>query len=243
MTIRQLRLLKDKKSIWEVPDGKCMIHTINSHSYVVAADDPDFEKALLEADVLIPDGIGIVKACKWLNPDQAPQERVAGADLFAAEMEKLEKRGGKCFFLGSSPAVLGAIARRVAKEYPHITVDSYSPPYKNEFSEEDNRAMIAAVNSANPDLLWVGMTAPKQEKWLHKNWSRLDIHCHAGAIGAVFDFYAGTLKRAPQWWIRHNLEWLYRLIREPGRMWRRYLVSGPRFIWMVCREKLRRDTH
>ena len=237
MKIRELQLLKNKKSILDIPDGKYLIHTINSHSYVVASDDQEFERALLEADVLIPDGIGIVGAFKWLNPEDAPQEKIAGADLFASEMEKLDKRGGKCFFLGSSPAVLEAIAQRTAKDYPHIIVESYSPPYKNEFSEEDNRAMIAAVNSADPDLLWVGMTAPKQEKWLHKHWSQLEIHCHAGAIGAVFDFYAGTLKRAPEWWIRHNLEWLYRLIREPRRMWRRYLLSGPRFIWMVLQEK------
>lgn len=237
MKIKQLHLLKNKETLQSIPEGKCLIQTINAHSFVVAADDPEFERALLEADVLIPDGIGIVKACKWLNPQDAPQEKIAGADLFAFEMEKLDKRGGKCYFLGSSPAVLEAIAQRAAKDYPHIIVESYSPPYKNEFSEEDNRAMIAAVNSSNPDLLWVGMTAPKQEKWLHKHWSQLDIHCHAGAIGAVFDFYAGSVQRAPQWWIRHNLEWLYRLIREPRRMWRRYLLSSPRFIWMVLQER------
>ena len=242
MRIKQLRLLKNKEALRNIPEGKCLIQTINAHSFVVAASDAAFEEALLGSDVLIPDGIGIVKACKWINPSEAPSERVAGADLFAFEMEKLEKRGGKCFFLGSSPAVLAAITQKTAVDYPHILTESYSPPYKSEFSDEESKAMIDAVNASAPDLLWVGMTAPKQEKWLHKHWSQLDIHCHAGAIGAVFDFYAGTVNRAPDWWIRHNLEWLYRLLSEPGRMWRRYLVNGPKFIWMVIREKLHPDT-
>lgn len=242
MRIKQLRLLKNKEALRNIPEGKCLIQTINAHSFVVAASDAAFEEALLGSDVLIPDGIGIVKACKWVKAPDAPSERVAGADLFAFEMEKLEKRGGKCFFLGSSPAVLAAITQKAAVDYPHILTESYSPPYKSEFSDEESKAMIDAVNASAPDLLWVGMTAPKQEKWLHANWSQLDIHCHAGAIGAVFDFYAGTVKRAPDWWIRHNLEWLYRLLSEPGRMWRRYLVNGPKFICMVIREKLHPDT-
>jgi N-acetylglucosaminyldiphosphoundecaprenol N-acetyl-beta-D-mannosaminyltransferase len=98
--------------------------------------------------------------------------------------------------------------------------------------------MVEAVNAAAPDLLWVGMTAPKQEKWLHEHWAELDIRCHAGAIGAVFDFFAGTVERAPEKWIDLGLEWLYRLIKEPRRTWRRYLVNNPKFLWLVLKEKL-----
>ena len=98
--------------------------------------------------------------------------------------------------------------------------------------------MIAAINAADPDLLWIGMTAPKQEKWAYSHWNELDIRCHCGTVGAVFDFYAGTVRRAPLWWQKHSLEWLYRLIREPRRMWKRYLVGNVLFIVNILKEKL-----
>lgn len=87
-------------------------------------------------------------------------------------------------------------------------------PYKPEFSDEDNRKIIETINQANPDLLWIGMTAPKQEKWTYQHWKDLKVNCHVGNIGAVFDFFADTVERAPLWWQEHSLEWLYRLIRH-----------------------------
>jgi N-acetylglucosaminyldiphosphoundecaprenol N-acetyl-beta-D-mannosaminyltransferase len=218
------------------PDGKFLIATVNTHSFVLARHDRDFAQALLSADALLPDGIGIVWAGKWLRLKDAPQEKIAGADLFRFEMERLEEKSGTCFFLGSSPEVLSKIKEKAALTYPDIRVSTFSPPYKEAFSREENQAILQAIRDADPDLLWVGMTAPKQEKWLHDHWQELDIHCHAGAIGAVFDFFAGTVERAPAWWIDHGLEWLYRFIRQPGRMWRRIFVSGPVFFWSVCRE-------
>lgn len=99
--------------------------------------------------------------------------------------------------------------------------------------------MVRAINEAKPDLLWIGMTAPKQEKWAYKHWGELDMDCHVGTIGAVFDFYAGTMKRAPLWWQEHSLEWLYRLLKEPKRMWRRYLVGNALFLWNVIKLKVK----
>lgn len=141
-------------------------------------------------------------------------------------------------FMGSSDTVLEMIMQKAAIDYPNLEIISYSPPYKTEFSDEDNTAIIKAVNEADPDLLWIGMTAPKQEKWAYQHWKDLDIHCHVGTIGAVFDFYAGTAKRAPQWMREHSLEWLYRLFKEPRRMWRRYLIGNLLFIFNICKEKL-----
>lgn len=238
MNIRELNLVVGKEALGSLPEGKLLIDTINAHSFVTAQKDQDFRKALLEADALIPDGISIVKAAKFLGMKNAPLEKVAGADLFEFEMDKLNRRGGKCFFMGSSEKVLAKIRENAAARYPRIIVETYSPPYKPVFSEEDNRHIIDAVNASDPDLLWIGMTAPKQEKWLHDNWSRLDIHCHAGAIGAVFDFFAGTLQRAPEKWQKAGLEWLYRFIKEPRRMWRRNMISNPVFVWLVLKEKL-----
>ena len=102
---------------------------------------------------------------------------------------------------------------------------------------EENRAIVDAINAADPDLLWIGMTAPKQEKWTYAHWPELKIRCHVGTVGAVFDFFAGTVKRAPLWWQNHGLEWLYRLLKEPRRMWRRYVVGNVKFLRNVGRER------
>ena len=146
----------------------------------------------------------------------------------------------RVMFMGSSESVLAKIRQRAADSFPNVEVITYSPPYKPEFSKEDNEAIIKAINEANPDLLWIGMTAPKQEKWAYEHWDELNIHCHVGTIGAVFDFFAGTTKRAPLWWQRHSLEWLYRLIKEPRRMWRRYLIGNALFLWNMMKEKFSR---
>lgn len=238
MTIKDLTLVRSRAEMEKWPDGKFLIDTVNAHSFVVAQKDDAFAEALLSADALLPDGISIVKACRWLGTENAPDEKIAGADLFAYEMGKLNEKGGVCFFLGSSPETLARVQEKAAEIYPRIRVITYSPPYKPVFTAEESQEIVQAINAAHPDLLWVGMTAPKQEKWLHEHWAELDIQCHAGAIGAVFDFFAGTRRRAPRWWIDHGLEWFYRLLQEPGRTWRRYLVDNPRFLGLVIREKL-----
>lgn len=239
LKLKDLSILHSRMDLSSLPEGKLLINTINAHSYNTALKDPLFAEALQKGDVLIPDGAGIVMACRWLKAKSQPKERIAGWDLFEYEMNRLNRKGGKCFFMGSSEKVLALIRKRAAVDYPNIEVETYSPPYKPEFSNEDNRHIIEAVNRSNPDLLWIGMTAPKQEKWVYTHWKELDIHCHTGAIGAVFDFFAGTVERAPLWWQEHSLEWLYRLIKEPRRMWRRYIIGNTLFLWNILKEKLR----
>ena len=238
MKLKDLDILTSRAELAKLPEGKLLINTINAFSYDNARKDVLFSEALQKGDVLIPDGISIVKACRFLNAKSQPKERIAGWDLFVYEMEKLNRVGGKVMFLGSSDAVLNLIRQRVAEKYPKIEVDTYSPPYKPVFSDEENEAMISAINHSNPDLLWIGMTAPKQEKWAYTHLDRLDVHCHIGTIGAVFDFFAGTVKRAPERWQRAGLEWLYRLLSEPHRMWRRYFIGNAKFIYYIMVEKI-----
>jgi len=230
ISLRSLNILPGKESLSRIPEGKVLINTINAHSYNIARKDLAFSDALHGGDYLIPDGMSIVIACRLLKAASRPKERIAGWDLFVFEMERLNERGGVCFFLGSGDAVLEKIHKRCAVDYPNIVVKSYSPPYKSEFSPEDSESMVKAVNAASPDLLWIGMTAPKQEKWTFSHWKELDIHCHCGTIGAVFDFYAGTVSRAPLWMQKSGLEWLYRLMKEPRRMWRRYVIGNTKFM-------------
>lgn len=247
LKLKELSILESKDALENIPDGKALINTINAHSYNTAQKDSFFAEALSKGDYLIPDGASVVKVCHWLKGKSQPKERIAGWDLFSFEMDRLERKSEKIkvnseklrvMFMGSSEKVLLLIRKRASSEYPNLEVVTYSPPYKPEFSDEDNAAIIKAINEANPDLLWIGMTAPKQEKWTYSHWKELNIHCHVGTIGAVFDFYAGTAKRAPQWWQEHSLEWLYRLIIEPKRMWRRYVIGNPLFLWNVLKEKI-----
>ena len=283
--LKNLNILGSKAELAALPEGKLLINTINAHSYNTARKDELFAEALTNGDVLIPDGVSIVKACRWIKAKSLPKERIAGWDLFEFEMNKLEECGMKnvecgvnnssldnsssasadhscsgkrlyepsakfkiqnskfrerpltVMFMGSSQKVLDLIVKRAAEVYPHLKIVTYSPPYKPEFSEEDNKAIVEAISAADPDLLWIGMTAPKQEKWTYSHWDELNIHCHVGTIGAVFDFFAGTVERAPIWWQRHGLEWLYRLLKEPKRMWRRYIIGNTLFLWNMVKEK------
>ena len=244
LKLSELDIIESREALAAIPEGKVLINTINAHSFNVAQEDEAFAESLKEGDYLIPDGASIVKACKFLHAKSRPKERIAGWDLFAFEMQRLNDKGKmindkllRVMFMGSSETVLERIREQAKVDYPHLEVVTYSPPYKAEFSEEENSAIIRAINETNPDLLWIGMTAPKQEKWTYQHWRELDIHCHVGTIGAVFDFYAGTAQRAPRWWQEHGLEWLYRLCIEPKRMWRRYVIGNPLFLWNVGKEK------
>ena len=237
LRIKNLNLLCSRADLADLPEGKLLINTINAFSYNNARKDVLFEEALTKGDVLIPDGISIVRTCHLLKAKSQPKERIAGWDLFTFEMHRLNKKGGKVMFLGSSEKVLGLIQKNAASRYPNLEVVTYSPPYKPQFTVEDDLNMVKAINDADPDLLWIGMTAPKQEKWTYANWDRLNIHCHVGTVGAVFDFFAGTYKRAPEIWQKLGLEWLYRLLAEPRRMWRRYIIGNMEFISLVVRER------
>ena len=239
MRLKHLDILCRKAFLADLPDGKLLINTINAFSYVNARKDALFAEALKNSDILIPDGISIVKACRFIGAESQPAERIAGWDLFVYEMERTNRKGGKVMFLGSSDNVLELIRKRVGEEYPNICVDTFSPPYKDCFDKEDDEKMINAVNQSNPELLWIGMTAPKQEKWAYTHIDRLEVNCHIGTIGAVFDFFAGTVKRAPEAWQRAGLEWLYRLVKEPRRMWRRYLLGNVQFLLYMLEEKIK----
>ena len=217
--------------------SKTLINTINQYSFCIAEQDAAFKKALQQSDVLLPDGMAIVAAVKLLNGQKI--KKIAGADIHHFLLEDLNKKGGSCFYLGSSESTLLKITTRLSIEFPNITVGTFSPPYKSEFSDTDNEQMLNAVNAFQPDVLFVGMTAPKQEKWSFAHKAHLDakIIC---SIGAVFDFYAGTIVRPHPFWIQLRLEWFIRLVKEPKRMWKRYLYYGPVFIQLIVREKFNR---
>jgi len=208
-------------------ETKKVINTINPHSYVTAMNDEYFKKALQESDLLIPDGSGIVLAARELY--SAKIKKIAGTDLHNFLLQTMNKKSGKIFYMGAAQHTLDKIEEKIKLEYPNIVVESYSPPFKPLFSQEENDTIVSKINAFKPDILFIGMTAPKQEKWLHAHKEQLDFKV-ASSIGAVFDFYAGTVVRPSQFWLDLHLEWLPRLLKEPKRLWRRNFVSTPLFL-------------
>lgn len=205
---------------------------LNPHSYAVALDRPEFEAALHGADWLVADGVGVVIASRLRGG--AVRQRITGSDVFHGVHRRLEGNGGgKVFFIGSTEETLSRIREKMARDYPRVEiVGTYSPPFKPEYSAAELDLMVETINAARPDVLWVGMTAPKQELWIHALRDRLDVR-FAAAIGAVFDFYIGRIKRSPAAFQALGLEWLPRLVQEPRRLWRRMFVSAPIFMWHV----------
>ena len=207
--------------------SKKVINTINAHSYMVSKSDKKFKEALQDSNILIPDGSGIVLAARQIYGTSI--KKISGSDLHEFLLDRINRKHGKIFYLGSSISTLEKILAKVKKDFPNITLESYSPPFKTIFSHSENRAIVKKINTFEPDVLFVGMTAPKQEKWLHdqKKYLNFKIAC---SIGAVFDFYAETIKR-PNIYLRKFFgESLPRFVKEPKRLWRRNLISAPLFI-------------
>jgi N-acetylglucosaminyldiphosphoundecaprenol N-acetyl-beta-D-mannosaminyltransferase len=206
----------------------------NPHSLVVARGDADFRAALDRASAVVADGVGCMWAAALTGVSVGP--RITGSDFFVAIMGALNRSGGRAFFFGSRDEVLVKLVERVNRDFPSVTVASLSPPFRP-WSDDENTQMIGQIREFAPDVLWVGMTAPKQEKWVAANLATLRVPV-IGSVGAVFDYYAGVTIRAPQWLCDLGLEWLYRLPREPKRLWRRTFVSAPLFLWHVVRERV-----
>lgn len=219
----------------ESGNGARWLACINPHAYAVALDDRSYSDALHGADWLIPDGVGIVIASRLLKG--RIRDRVTGSDVFWSIQEEMNRKGGfKVFFLGSTERTLKSIRERVSADFPRLqVVGTYSPPFTTAYSQGEIDYMVALVNATSPDVLWVGMTAPKQEKWICANHARLNVK-FIGAVGAVFDFYSGQIRRSHPVFQKLGLEWLPRLLQEPRRLWRRMLISAPIFTWHVLRK-------
>ena len=220
--------------------GTDSVACINPHSAVEASKDDAFKNALIRSDWLLPDGVGIVLASR-LGKGRITR-RITGFDFFHETMTQLNASGDRsCFFLGSTEDILSKIRDRCEGDFPNVRIAGvYSPPYRQAFAEEDYKLMIDAVNSVKPDVLWVGLTAPKQELFVDACKESLETGA-IGAIGAVFDFYAGTVKRPGPLARRLGLEWLVRLLGEPRRLWRRTIISMPVFLLQAVAYNFRRS--
>ena len=231
--INKYNIFNDNLESILVNEEKIVINTINAHSYIVANKDTEFRTALLRSDVLLPDGEGIVMMAKTLKGKKIT--KIAGADIHEYLLNLAQNQHLKCFYLGSSPETLERIKNKLIKQYHNIKFDFFSPPFKPYFTETDNKSMITQINAFKPDILFVGMTAPKQEKWVFENKEQLNANIIC-SIGAVFDFIAETKKRAPKWVINIKMEWFYRSFTA-WRLTKRYLYSTPLFLIEIYRLK------
>lgn len=218
-----------------------LVSTINPHSFYVAEHDQLFKTALRKSHVLLPDGVGVVFAIWLINGKKI--NRISGMDIFLYLLRKLDAEKNpqmkRVFFLGSTDDTLSLIHEKIRQEYPTLSIGSYSPPFKPTFNEAEVNFMVEKINVFNPHVLFVGMTAPKQEKWAYANLGHLkaELVC---SIGAVFDFYSENLKRPGKIWQTLGLEWFRRLIGEPKRLWKRSLISLPYFLTRVCIEAFKK---
>jgi N-acetylglucosaminyldiphosphoundecaprenol N-acetyl-beta-D-mannosaminyltransferase len=204
-----------------------IINTINPHSYVVAKKDKLFSNSLKCSDILLPDGVGIVMAINILFKKKI--KTLTGPDAMNFMLNHAQDLGCRVFFLGSTDFVLNSIKNKCAELYPNIKINSYSPPFVDEFSAKDNDLIVERINQFNPDILFVGMTAPKQEKWVYTNHRLIDVK-KVLAVGAAFDWFCGVRAPPSKVWMDMGLGWFVRFLGEPKRMFRRVFISSTIYI-------------
>lgn len=185
------------------------------------------------ADLATPDGMAVV----WIGRINGYKniKRVYGPDLMQEICNISGKYGYKHYFYGSTPDVLIKLKEKLTKRFPNLIISgSFSPPFRK-LTENEDKKIVEDINSSNPDIVWVGLGSPKQDLWMHEHRERINAPVLIG-VGAAFDFLAGTKLQAPRWIGNNGFEWLFRLITEPKRLWRRYLIDYPLFIFYVLTE-------
>jgi len=224
ITADSYEMIESRVVKWTSGDTCHILTTMSFPMLGPYVNNKEYQAAIQASDVVLPDGMAMIWLSRLLG--SGIHRRLSGPDFFVRLAETASKLSFRYCLLGSTPEVLKRMHMRLKREYPGITVSGIiSPPFGEWGPEEDNR-LISRVNNSRAHMLWVGITAPRQEVWLHRQRQRLKVPV-AAAIGAGFDFFAGTRKRAPGWMQDLGLEWLHRVGREPVRMLPRYLRSLP----------------
>ena len=208
----------------------------NVHMCMETFDSPEFRKVVNDADLVIPDGRPIFWAQKLLGHKNAQQVR--GQDIMNALCDLSDKGDLKIgLYGGSSDEVLQKVIKVLTINYPNIAIDySFSPPFR-ELTEEEDQQVIQKINESGVDVLFVGIGCPKQERWMAEH--KASLNCVMLGVGAAYDFICGSKKHAPRWMQKSGLEWLFRLLCEPKRLWKRYLKQNPRFIYHFSAQLLK----
>jgi N-acetylglucosaminyldiphosphoundecaprenol N-acetyl-beta-D-mannosaminyltransferase len=217
--------------------GKGYVCVAATHTVVATQDDAELRAAVKGASLVVPDGQPVVWAMNALGHDLT--HRVYGPDLMAKYCERSARTGARMFLYGGrNQGALVQLALNLRRRFAGVQiVGGYAPPFRP-LSDEELDAVVAEINHARPDVVWVGIGVPKQEKWMAALRDRLDAPVLVG-VGAAFDFHAGLVPQAPAWMQSAGLEWLFRLSKEPRRLWKRYLTYNPRFVLGFARQYAR----
>lgn len=208
----------------------------NVHSVVSASGDADFARAIEECDLATPDGAPVAWMLRRLG--YPAQQRINGPDLMWKYLGGLDKNSPPIYLYGGTEETLAALQIRIGQVFPEVSVaGSHSPPFR-ELTPEEDAAAVERINASGAGTVWVSLGCPKQERWMAAHRGR--INAVMIGVGAAFDFHAGTVQRAPEWMRNHGLEWLHRLAMEPGRLWKRYLVTNSVFMARAAAQLLRR---
>jgi N-acetylglucosaminyldiphosphoundecaprenol N-acetyl-beta-D-mannosaminyltransferase len=230
-----MQLALDQIDDWVKRREPQYVSVCNVHSVMECRRDGRLRQIVNAAGMVTPDGMPLV----WLGRlgGQGQVSRVYGPDLMLAELESSLRSGHSHFFYGGRAGVATGLADRLAKRFPGLRIAGTLTPPFGSAAELCNPATAAAINQARPDVVWVGLTSPKQEFWMACMRPLLQAPVLIG-VGAAFDFHSGTVAQAPAWMQRSGLEWLFRLLTEPRRLWRRYLIDNPWFVIELLGQKL-----
>ena len=215
---------------------KChFVAVTGMHGITEARHSRTFKQILNAADLVVPDGMPLV----WLGRVHGCdlQRRVYGPELMETFCRETATKSYRHFFFGGAPGIPDQLATVFRGKFPGLqVVGTHSPPFGLITAEQDDE-MVRIINSSAADILWVGLSTPKQETWMWKHRERLNVPVLVG-VGAAFDFHTGLKRQAPRWMQERGLEWLFRLTQEPGRLWRRYLLNGAEFLFCVLLQEL-----
>jgi N-acetylglucosaminyldiphosphoundecaprenol N-acetyl-beta-D-mannosaminyltransferase len=218
-----------------IPRQVCLA---NAYTVAFCKSQPALRDVINRMDLILPDGMSIIWGSRRLGIRF--EERVAGPDLMEALCARAAEKQYRVFLLGSSPETLERLVHVLTSRWPGLQLAGvHSPSMSDEFDEAETVHMLDTVHEARPDILFVGMSAPKQELWISNNLNRLQVPVSMG-VGAAFDFISGQIPRAPQKMQESGIEWLYRLYCEPRRLWKRYLLGNTIFLSLLFKELLHR---
>lgn len=224
-----LRIVKKQYQKW----SGSYICVANVHTTVMSYEDPEYRKIQNRAVLALPDGMPLSVLCKKRGFHKA--ERVTGPDFMLEMLRLSETEGYRHYFYGSTQETLDAMKKRLESEFPYAVVAGmYAPPFRSLTREEDKR-IAGQINQVSPDFIWVGLGAPKQEIWMAEHEGK--VKGLMVGVGAAFDYFSENIKRAPGWMQKCSLEWLYRLLQDPVRLFKRYLKTNFKFVWLVLTGK------
>jgi N-acetylglucosaminyldiphosphoundecaprenol N-acetyl-beta-D-mannosaminyltransferase len=210
------------------------------HGVMESQRDPTLRQIHNRAGMVTPDGMPLV----WLSRLKGfgYVERVYGPELMLAACQRSIEKGYRHFFYGGAPGVVEILATRLHARFPTLQVVGCDTPPFRPLTLAEDRMVVARINTARPDIVWVGLSTPKQERWMASHIGWLQVPVLIG-VGAAFDFHAGLKRQAPRWIQRSGLEWLFRLAMEPRRLWRRYLINNPWFLWLILLQALGKEIY